>query len=1107
MAQFVIDLTASDDENDAHEGSPRKNVLASFKPRKEKRNEKSKFNDRNSVGEVPITSEKERDTTQNLRQERARGDAVARKTDDEPAKKKMKIWHSYSPVPSRFSTPPLPASRGLERSTSEEPKGVMHTREGNKPTSGVPSGRPTGPNMHGLPYTLEEDQLLKRLKDVECLSWDQIGLYFNGRTLGSLQVRYSSKLSRLPMSDGSRQVLPRRKSERPSLPIADSTDGLDEPAGRPKRQRNSTAAVPDGFVSWRSLKKPNDANERPDIDTPLAFETLPSRDEELCPLSNKDLAFPSSMPRILRQRELGLTSRRAWTGSHATTEELQNHVFTDYTVRRQYEKMSGDVISLSWSPDGHRFAASAIAISDARSMQYNMSRNLLLGNERGELRELPEHHVPRPVIDQRDKDNVNGLHAMRASQDPRLFLTVAATAFSADGEKLFTAGTDKKMRQYRIEDDGGVQCQESVEHDTPVDLLAVHGSVSDLLAIGCHSASQNIKIYRSGKRADLLQLLSPFRSNVQSSVPIFPSALKWGAAPRHRNLLLAGFSGDQDKANAGETLLYDAANGTSLPMSGSTKNVFDVAWNPLASTASIAFVVACDPSGENVSRGMRSVVQCFAPDQGRARRILTWQCPAVDINDVAICPHDDNLIAAGATNGAVYIWDQRSADRSQQPLHILKHGVSENVLADDRDAELADTGVRFLSWGATKSRLYTGSSDGVVKVWNPYRSGSNAHVDDLVIPSRQRSAVMSGAFSPDYRELLVGTENGRIDLFSIGGEVGYRTKPFNLVESTASAEKAESDPFSAAQSLLESGQIEVKPCGAMPFRQAVQGPSYAGPYLKPSSEEYTKAEKIYQLALDEKANADKETDEKRKSKAGKKVYEAQMALSELQERHDHHEFSSAKAEKLQEQMARAEQRRRELVKRLPYPAEPCQLDCAVLPTDEEPEDSARSEMRIPGMLRSVAQLALQAEDEESSNTCASCSPRNALIARAKGKKTTVCASCSLKKARLTSVCERCSGPARLQTDNVRGSTLCEDCSFKCFRCARIVEVDPGLAHLRCYSCDLTWEAGVLGYELLTRGRAPWRRSTIDEELDEEELGNAEREHYASLWQDKEPGMA
>ena len=54
-----------------------------------------------------------------------------------------------------------------------------------------PAPRPRGPK---LKFTPEEDALLVELKEEKNLTWKQIADFFPGRTSGTLQVRYCTKL-------------------------------------------------------------------------------------------------------------------------------------------------------------------------------------------------------------------------------------------------------------------------------------------------------------------------------------------------------------------------------------------------------------------------------------------------------------------------------------------------------------------------------------------------------------------------------------------------------------------------------------------------------------------------------------------------------------------------------------------------------------------------------------------------------------------------------------------------------------------------------------------------------------------------------------------------
>ena len=55
----------------------------------------------------------------------------------------------------------------------------------------TPASRPKGPK---LKFTREDDALLVELKETKNLTWKQIADFFPGRSSGTLQVRYCTKL-------------------------------------------------------------------------------------------------------------------------------------------------------------------------------------------------------------------------------------------------------------------------------------------------------------------------------------------------------------------------------------------------------------------------------------------------------------------------------------------------------------------------------------------------------------------------------------------------------------------------------------------------------------------------------------------------------------------------------------------------------------------------------------------------------------------------------------------------------------------------------------------------------------------------------------------------
>ncbi|KAK1813172.1 hypothetical protein LTR12_012426 [Friedmanniomyces endolithicus] len=794
----------------------------------------------------------------------------------------------------------------------------------------------------GTPYTEEENALIAKLKEEDGLNWVQIMTYFPKRSKGSLNVHYFTKIKgRYGTAAATR-----------ASPLARQSKDSTAQQAHLRQKRGGGASAQDGFVSWAQASMsaltdvgPAAISEQADADSPLESGSM----------CQQDCAFLSSRSQILRQRELGKVGSRGWSTSHKRIpNELKNILLQDYTPARHYMSTSGDVTCLAWAADDRRFAVGSIAITDDRSMQYNCNLNLLVGDiETAVLQELPEHHVQRPTV--KDHNNVNALHSMRESQDPRLFTTVAAVGFSPDCRTVYSAGSDRKLRAYSVHDNvTETRCLYDIQHTAAVDLLSINQR--GLVATACHtSADGSIQVFDCDERSfRIAQSLSPSRTDSPSSLPIFPTALRWGVAPQQSNYLLAGFSSDSidvERDTAGETALWHAERGLRVSLSTVTRNVFDVAWNPSPSPASTAFCVASTPGGYGKSSlERRSVVQCYAPEQNRARQVLEWECPAFDINDVMYCPYDDYLIAAGATDGNVYLWDKRFASSNQKPLHTFSHGDSINVLDHERDRSLADTGVRFLSWGATSSRLYSGSSDGVVKVWNPYRSPSDAFVSDV---ATFQAAVMSGAFSLDYRQLLIGEERGRLNLLSIGRDTEDEPAPpstaFKL--SAVTVETVAEPPFVAARDLVKSQQIEIRNMGALPVRQAVQGPAYQGPYLKPSARDWSRAQEQYQQSLDRQTETrsrfEEAANDGQTRDAEHSVERAQEALVVLQTREDSYPELALAALATQRAFCDA------FESCVTLGEDRCELDCNYLPPemDKVVADSHRSELRTPGALR------------------------------------------------------------------------------------------------------------------------------------------------------------
>ncbi|KAF2420008.1 WD40 repeat-like protein [Tothia fuscella] len=543
---------------------------------------------------------------------------------------------------------------------------------------------------------------------------------------------------------------------------------------------------------------------------------------------------------LLLQRELG-----------QRIPAIRNAVYDSMNPTLKFTGASGDVGTVAWSSDGNTFAAGAACLVDPSSMQYNRPNNLLFGNvSQKSLQELPEHSRPR----QRAENGVNSTHSMHISQDSRLYETVTMVDFAPDGSFMYSAGYDNHLRAYRLDNTSETAFNEDVlsqssssetgrsklrppkpcrlrweaDHGAKLDVLTV-SRLTGLIAIGCQADEDNIRVYRNDAgRFQSLAVFNPTRLGANQERKAYPSCLRWGS-PAVQNYLLAGFSGPGEDSIYGETSVWDVERQKAVAVSPSTGNVFDANWSN-----SRLFISACAAYGLNVNKGAHSFIRIYdTVDLSRWSRSLEMDCPARDINDVLFSPYDQNYIAAGATDGTVYIWDIRRADTV---LQQLDHGRPLMELDATLPREITDTGVRFCSWGQNRTQLHSGSSDGVIKIWDIYRSPEDVHTRDLITLN---SGVYSGAFNHDFTSLLLGEVNGSINVLEVGAEeLSFKDVPsFNLESATARTFKNPSGStndsesgLTIAKALQQSGQIKFAPMGGFPVRQAVQGSKYTGPY-------------------------------------------------------------------------------------------------------------------------------------------------------------------------------------------------------------------------------------------------------------------------------------
>ncbi|XDG03352.1 hypothetical protein ABKA04_002967 [Annulohypoxylon sp. FPYF3050] len=456
----------------------------------------------------------------------------------------------------------------------------------------------------------------------------------------------------------------------------------------------------------------------------------------------------------------------------------------DFEPRIEWTNCAGDIMTIAWAPDSNTFVCGTTTHSDSHNQQYNKPGNLLFGSVADQtLRAFDDHRIPRPVVEHGE----NSLQSMRESQDPWLYTSVVSSDYDPRTGWLFTSSFDHTVKVWSPTKThiSGITLVHKWQHEGRVNFVVTNkcDGISKV-ATAADVPENAVRVYHPHSHQDIpgydYTEFTCKRVHGEDYVPsdkwaYFPSAIRWGIEQSVNHLLLVGYSprsfnGDdndipEEKQKTGELCLWDTNTNTEVKVnSAATSNVFEVAWHPYR--PSFAVATSASLSSEKIEEHIRTQIRLFEPNEtGQYGVVKTLDCPAIDINEIAIRPNSVlySYIAAGCTDGKVYIWDSaRSED--DDPICVLKHGDPVEEILGDREEE--DVGVKFVSWATTIDRLYTGSSDGVVKVWN-IRHGKGDLVRNLIeVPA----PITAGAFSPDFDKLLIGDGSGRVYLLDVNGE-------------------------------------------------------------------------------------------------------------------------------------------------------------------------------------------------------------------------------------------------------------------------------------------------------------------------------------------------
>lgn len=560
----------------------------------------------------------------------------------------------------------------------------------------------------------------------------------------------------------------------------------------PKLKRRHRADI-EGFLS--------DARNGHLATIPCYVQGILVKDDSRSP-SQGTAQRPANINRLLRFRELG----------NRVNQRVQTNISRNLKLSTSWKGASNDVIVLTWSPDGTRFAVGAAAQCDEHNMEYNRGKNLLLGDlTKNSLKELPDHWIPR---------SSQRAASSQASMSPRLYMSVTAVQWFED--TLFTASYDNTVKLWDVSSHNDAFCFKTLRHQSKVQVMARSNFNKNILATGTNSVGF-WDLYEKEPTYTPLELIR-FKKDIE----LVPTSLAWGTNAVTKNILIAGMSErDPEDANVpqnGYLGMWHANESSITPvqLSPNSQNIFDIKWHPLLPAfATASSAPHCKTPG--TARHTKSVVRIYEPLTSK-RCTVEFDCPAIDINDVTFCPRNPNYVTASCTDGVTYVWDYRNPS---EILHRLRHDAPLNQIDENLTREQADVGVRVALWGDTIDQFYTGASDGVLKLWNILLSPEDVLIENRVTFTEE---IMSGAFSEDKSNLLIGDSAGGIHVLSSGAFLHTDDHCMNFERAVELGHDNKLGPNSesgveAARKSLSSGQLV-----RHPIYGVGQGPYYDGPF-------------------------------------------------------------------------------------------------------------------------------------------------------------------------------------------------------------------------------------------------------------------------------------
>lgn len=528
-------------------------------------------------------------------------------------------------------------------------------------------------------------------------------------------------------------------------------------------------------------------------------------------------------------------------GSSMTQHSLQTEALKDlsdsigHTIAR-FGQCSGDVATMAWVSD-RSILCGATSTMDDRTLDHNKQGNLVLYSMANDTLEVLKTHRERRQVKEGESQDF--------SREKWLYPSVVASTLDAGRKLAFTAAYDRTVRIWNTA--GSSQTTMTVvgtwQHEGKVNFVAAAQNGSDLVATAADVSSAAVRVYRVDREnpsASPYITLSCPRHDDQGTDEwgYWPATMQWGVTKGTQHLLAVGYSprsrdGDEsqipeDKRRTGAILLWDSQTGQVLPAHANTvANVFEVVWHPTLPQ----LIVATSKSGLHVAKGVHTQIRIWKQDPDRVRTDQGWHeyktldCTAEDINELTVMPNSSHhaYITASCTSGEIFVWDTARGD---QPIHVLRHGPSIEPFENEEEMRRRDVGVKFTAWGFSPDRLFTGSSDGKVNLWNVRKK--RPFIRTVM---QGEGAIFCGAFSPDKKYLAVGDGPGTVWLLtdpdvhpeSWGKTCKKKYIPYIPDHEDDEQHRADEEAQYARRRYLDTGELKHS---GNPMVGMVQGPSY-----------------------------------------------------------------------------------------------------------------------------------------------------------------------------------------------------------------------------------------------------------------------------------------